>query len=181
MTRASLVTASGESFDEGCAVIEHQEAIDQTHHRVHRVLDNDDRDAFPGERSQHGNDLGGFAGSESRQGFVEKKNVRTSRQRAGEFHQSKLLGRQLAGNAIGDIEKTDAGDGVGGKPAGVVVVLGVDIGADNDIVGDRQSRKWPHDLESAADARVAQPMRLVRRRHLCRREEFRRNRASGIR
>ena len=130
----------GRSLDEGCTVIENQKSVDQAHHGVHRMLDDDDRDAFVGKCSQHGYDFGHFARCQTRQSFVEKKNARTSRQRAGELHQAQLFGRQLVGNALGDIVKPDAGDGVLGKPMGIVVVPGVDIGADDDItVGDRRA------------------------------------------
>ena len=107
-----------------------------------------------GKRLQHGNDLGGLCRSQSCQGFVEQENARLSRQRAGQFHQPKLFRRQATGNTVGDIEKADAGNGVGGKAPGVDVIPGMHVSADHDIIGDRQPWKRPHDLEGAADAGI---------------------------
>ncbi len=67
------------------------------------------------------------------------------------------------GDAVGDIGQADAGNCVSGKPPRFGVALGTHIGADHDIVGDRHAQEWAHDLEGAADAGLAERVRLAAR------------------
>ena len=111
MTRASRVMTWRRAFDQHGAVVKHQEAIDQPHHRMHRVLDDDDRDALLRQPAQYGDDLGRRrSGAEPGQRLVEQQETRSAGERARKLHQPQLFGGQLVRHAIGDVRQADLCD-----------------------------------------------------------------------
>ena len=59
------------------------------------------------------------------------------------------------------VGQADAGDRVGRQLPRLGIGPGADIGADHDIVRDRHAQERAHDLEGAADAGLAELVRLA--------------------
>ena len=81
--------------------------------------------------------------------------------RASSIRRSSLRG-ELAGEAIAQPAPARRGRSRplrAGAPR--ASVARAHVGADHDVVGDRHARERPHDLEGAADAGRAQPVRLA--------------------
>ena len=83
------------------AMVEHGEMIDQLHHRLHRVLDDQDGDAVVAQLPDHAEDVVEIVMAEPGQGLVEQDQPGLRRQRAGQFHQPQLARRQPAGDRAG--------------------------------------------------------------------------------
>src|SRR5579863_7777989 len=75
----------GLAFDQHCAVIEHEEVVDQANHRLHRVLDDRDGHVVARQALDHGDDLIRLVAAEARQRFVEQENFWLAGQRAGQL------------------------------------------------------------------------------------------------
>src|SRR5471032_84917 len=78
-------------------VIQHDKAIRDPHHRVHRVLDDHDRHALAPKALQHVQHVVALVAAQARQSLVQQHQPWRSRQRSGQFHQPKLLVGQLPG------------------------------------------------------------------------------------
>jgi hypothetical protein len=70
-----------------------------------------------------------------------------TRERSREFHQPKLLRRQFRRNLAGDARQADAGNRGTREFSRFLISLGMDECADDDILRDRQTHEWPHDLK----------------------------------
>ena len=162
MTRGSRVTVSGRAFDQHGAVIEHDEAVDQAHHGLHGVLDDDDGDAVLRQPADDADELLGLVVAEARQRLVEQQDARgwPASARASSIRRSSPR-RQLAGEAIGVVASGRPGRSPARRPACLSVGAGVHVGADDDVVRHRHARERAHDLEGAADAGCAQLVRLA--------------------
>ena len=162
-SRAGLcVTASGAPSTSTRAVIEHDEAIHQPHHRVHGVLDDHDGHAFAREPADDGDDLAGLVLAQAR---------RASRRAAGCAACRQARAQAPSAEAACVVSSPGMRSAISARPtraiaasaqlARLLVVARMHVGADDDVVGDRHARKRPHDLECAPDAGLAQLMRLA--------------------
>ena len=78
-------------FGQNRAPVQHQKAIDQSHHCLHRVFNDDYGDAFSGQFTHQGQDFFDSAAAQPGQGLVEQQQSRFSRQGAGQLQQTHLL------------------------------------------------------------------------------------------
>src|SRR3569833_4600966 len=131
--------------------------------RLHGVLDDGDGHAVACKLLDHGDDLIGLAMTETSERLVEQQDTRLAGNRTGKRLQPQLLGRESACDTIGDLRHADAGKRCDGKPPRIAVGAGAYIGADNDVVEDRHAQEGTHDLEGAADARLADGVRSFAR------------------
>ena len=82
-------------------MVEHGEMIDQLHHRLHRVLDDQDGDAVGAQLPDHTENAVEIVVPEPGQGLVEQHQPRMRHQRAGQLHQPQFARRQPAGERVG--------------------------------------------------------------------------------
>src|SRR5215470_2090743 len=134
------------------AVVEHVEIIDQLHHRLHRVLDDEDRDAFGTNLANGAEDAVEIVVAEPRQGLVEQDQSRLRCQRAGELHQPQLAVCQPAGERTGPSAEPDPIEGHLRHAPRSRIVSRTDKGADSNVFENGHPREGAHDLKGAADA-----------------------------
>src|SRR5690606_42162283 len=86
------------SVDENGAMVEHHEPIREAHHRLHRVLDDDDGNPFGSELADDGYDGLSLSMAEAGQRFVEQQDAGPTSQGTRQLHQAQLDSCQLSRN-----------------------------------------------------------------------------------
>src|SRR5918998_795115 len=66
----------GLAFHQHSAVVENDEAVDEAHHGLHGVLDNDDGDALLRQRADEADELVGLAMAKAGQRLIEQQKTR---------------------------------------------------------------------------------------------------------
>ena len=89
-------------------MIQHDEPVGDPHHRVHRVLDDDDGHALAAQALQHIQHVVALLAAQPRQRLVQQQQPRRAGQRARQFHQPQLLVGQLPGGNAGLVGQPDA-------------------------------------------------------------------------
>ena len=141
-------------------MVEHEEAVDQPHHEVHGVLDDDDGLVLRRQAAQHREHLFRLGLAEAGERLVEQQQARLPGERARELHQAQLLAGELARHALRDRGQADALDRLAGEPARLGVGRRAHVGADHHVVRHRHAHERTHDLEGAAHAELADLVRL---------------------
>ncbi len=140
-------------------MVEHDEALGEPYHGVHRVLDDDDRDAGRSDSLDQGEDLFHLLGAKSGKRFVEQQQLRLPCKRASKFQEAQLLAGQARCNQPRVIRETHEIDGLGCEKLGFLLGPARGIGTGNDVVEHRHPRERTYDLEGAADAEMADSVR----------------------
>ena len=92
------------------------------------------RHAIAREPLNHRDDFVRLVMSQARKSLVQQQDARLSSHRASKLHQPQFLGREFAGDAVGDLGQADAGNRVSRQLPCLGIGLGADIGAHHDIV-----------------------------------------------
>src|ERR1700682_6526107 len=137
------------------AVVEHEQAVGQAHHRVHRMLDDDDRDSLAPNRFDRPQTVLAFAGAQTGQDFIEQQQPRAVSQRPGQLHQPELDRRQAGCEYVLPRRKSDAVE----RAQGLFVSRGF-VGlmresSDDHVAQHRESGKRADDLKRPPYARAA--------------------------
>src|SRR6516164_760741 len=140
------------------AVVEHIEMIDQLDHSLHRVLDDEHRDALRANLTNGIEDAVEIIVAEPGKRFVEQDQSRLRRERAGELHQPQFAICQPAGQCIGAGAEPDPVErGRRHTPRGAIV-SSTHKSADSNVFEHGHPRERAHDLKGAADAEAAYPV-----------------------
>src|SRR5215472_15758932 len=141
------------------AVVEHIEMIDHLNHSLHRVLDDEDRDALRPNLANGPEDAVEIIVAEPRKGLVEQDQSRLRCQRAGELHQPQLAICQPAGERTGASAEPDPIEGHLRHAPRSRIVSRTDKGADSNVFENCHPREGADDLKGAADTEPAYPVR----------------------
>ncbi len=129
--------------------------VDQVHHRLHRVLDDQHGDAVGAELADRAEDAVEIVVTEPGQRLVEQHQPRMRRQGASQLHQAKFARREAAGDRLGPGAEPDPVERGQRHVARGGIVTRADIGADDDVFEDAHPGKGAHHLKRAADAAAA--------------------------
>ena len=143
-------------------MVEHHHPIDHAHQDAHDVLDPDDGDAeFVTDVAQHVGGLIHLGLVEAPQALIGEQQFRPGRERLRKFQLFQPGGAEPVDTGVAVGRKPDHGERAFGRllrlrPA---VPALAEISGERHVLEDRQSMKWPGDLEGAADATVDDPVR----------------------
>src|SRR5260221_2583186 len=149
------------AFADDLAGVEADDALREAHHRLHDVLDHDDRDAFFIQIKQYLQDLVDFGAGESRHRFVGDQQARLCRHGARQLELAQLDLRELAGEGLCLVGEADALQDLH-RPLGALAVLEVHhVGKGHEqVLQHGHAVERPRHLKAARDAEARA---LVRR------------------
>src|SRR5688572_2855979 len=102
--RAHLV---GRAFGDLGAEIEHHHAVRERQQKMHVVLDEEYRDAAPGDAANHGSDAFGFRPRQAGGGLVEEDELRRAGERARDLEQTPLAEREPVDRRVMQLREPD--------------------------------------------------------------------------
>src|SRR5262245_33034776 len=138
---------------------QHEHVLSKTHHRLHHVLDHQDRDATTAQLTDHRNNVPDFGWIEPGQDFVQQEHFWIGCKRARKFEPFPAGNRQGVGRSRKKFAKSHLVTNlVSGSEGGVPTAM-TKVSSDQDILTHRKTDKRLNNLEGPRDAALREAIR----------------------
>src|SRR5262245_17703487 len=140
---------------------QHEHVLGEAHHRLHHVLDHQDRDATTAQITDHWNNVSDFRWIEPGQDFVQQQHFWIGCKRARKLKALAAGNRQGNGRPRKEFAKSyRVTNLVSGSEGGVPAAM-TKVSSNQNILAHRKTDEWLNDLEGARDAALREAMRRL--------------------